>query len=264
MRTAANSTYRFGDTDLAAQRLRLLAEVFEPATRDCLLKLVPRNPARIADLGCGPGCTTRLLAEVFPSATVRGLDNSARFIAIAAQSPQPRLAFETADVTQTLPDGPYDLVYARYLLTHVMDFERAIRLWSGALSPRGLIVIEENEWIRTDEPAFSQYLAIVAAMLADAGQMLYVGAELGAVDRRPFLEKVSSQVVPIGVSATAAAGMFLLNLRCWRDQPFIRANYPVAHVNALEQALQDLAAGHDTRSAITFGRRSLTLARADS
>lgn len=258
---AATGAYRFGDTARAAERLRLLAEVFEPATRDFLRQLVSRNPTRIADLGCGPGCTSRLLAEVFPPAAVRGLDCSGRFVELAAQSSHSRVRFEVADVTECLPGGPYDLVYARYLLTHVPAFRETICLWSHELAPGGAIAIEENEWIRTDQPAFTQYLAIVAAMLADGGQKLYVGAELHAIARWPSLVKTSSRVVPIDVSAPAAATLFFLNLRSWRDQAFIRKHYRVDEINALERALQTLAESRDARPAITFGRRSLVLAR---
>jgi trans-aconitate 2-methyltransferase len=260
----AGGAYQFGDTDRAAERLRLLADAFEPSTRDFLRELAPQNPARIADLGCGPGYTTRLLAEVFPRATIRGLDSSASFLALAAKSPHPRVNFEVADVTRGLPGGPYDLVYSRYLLTHVAAFTETICLWSGELAPGGLIAIEENEWIRTRSPEFAEYLAIVEAMLANGGQKLYVGAELDALDRWPSLVKTSSRLVPIEVSASVTAEMFLLNLRCWREQAFIRERYRVDEIGRLEIALQALAEGPHVPAAITFGRRRLTLARGDS
>ncbi len=56
--------YLFQDTDLAARRLAVLAEVFAPASRAFLLDVVQSRPELALDLGCGPGYTTRLLAEV--------------------------------------------------------------------------------------------------------------------------------------------------------------------------------------------------------
>jgi SAM-dependent methyltransferase len=259
---AAGGTYRFGDTPRAAERLRLLAEVFAASSRDFLTKFAPRNPRRIADLGCGPGYTSRLLAEVFPAAAVRGLDSSANFIDLAKQSPQPRIAFEVADVTDCLPDGLYDLIYARYLLTHVPGFEAAIRLWSESLAPRGAIAIEENAWIETCEPAFARYLEIVGRMLSAGGQRLYVGADLAAIRTWPGLTILTSEVCPIEVTASAAASMFLPNLQTWREQAYVRDNVPAGEIERLERELETLAASRENRPAITFGRRRLALARA--
>jgi hypothetical protein len=55
--------YTFGDNQEASRRLRLLAEVYEPETRD-LLNAVRSECSRARfelalDLGCGPGWSTR-------------------------------------------------------------------------------------------------------------------------------------------------------------------------------------------------------------
>ena len=58
-----NSPYTFGDTDVAATRLRLLHESFGPGSVAFLSDVAtPDAGARVAvDLGCGPGRTTRML-----------------------------------------------------------------------------------------------------------------------------------------------------------------------------------------------------------
>ena len=257
---ATGEAYQFGDSDLAAERLRRLAEVFNPSTREFLLPLAAGRPQIVADLGCGPGYTTRLLAEVFPSARVLGIDSSPNFVALARQTPSDRVEYEVADVTQTLPGGPYDLVYCRYLLTHLPRPTAAIELWSNCLQPGGVIAIEENQWIQTEEPAFAKYLAIVEAMLADSGQRLYVGAELDQVNCWPLLQKQSSELVPIETNARDAARMFELNLPSWRGRPFIQRTYPAAELDDLHAQLERLAADDSDRRSITFGRRRLVLA----
>src|SRR5262252_1634950 len=91
--------YTFGDNDLAAERLRLLAEAFAPSSRAFLARLA-REPAAVAvDLGCGPGYTTALLASLTGAQRTVGLDASARFIERArAQAPcRPALAFAVHD-----------------------------------------------------------------------------------------------------------------------------------------------------------------------
>jgi len=257
------ASYLFGDTDLAAERLRLLAEVFEPATREFLADARFGAPKRIADLGCGPGYTTQLMADVFRAATVRGLDSSASHLTRAQLAASSRVAFAVADVTQPLPGGPYDLVYCRYLLTHIARFQEAVESWGLALTPGGQIAIEENESIETSVPAVQQYLDIVAAMLADAGQKLYVGIELAEVTAWAGLDVVLREAVPIRVPAGRAAPMFVLNLRTWRGQPFIERNYKSATIAQLEYDLLTLAEAGERSSAkndlVVFGRRRLIL-----
>jgi hypothetical protein len=58
--------YTFGDTSLAARRLALLADVFEPPSRAFLAEFtrVAGDQLDLAvDLGCGPGHSTRLVAS---------------------------------------------------------------------------------------------------------------------------------------------------------------------------------------------------------
>ena len=76
--------YTFGDTPLAATRLQLVAQVFEPASRAFLTEAVASPPDTALDLGCGPGASTRLVAEVTRARHTTGLDVSDAFLEIAA------------------------------------------------------------------------------------------------------------------------------------------------------------------------------------
>jgi trans-aconitate 2-methyltransferase len=253
--------YQFGDTLPAAERLRLLAEVFKSSTRRFLARLPGDDVRRVVDLGCGPGCTTRLLVDLFPSATVVGLDSSPYFIELAGQAPTERMQFTVADVTQPLAGGPYDLAYCRYLLTHLTDPWAALDLWNQSLSDGGVLAIEENEWIRTTQPAFARYLEIVTAMLADSGQRLYVGGELDAVRARPHLLKRSSELSPVQVTDREAARMFLPNLDTWRTRPYVQQNVSASELDELRDELARLAKDSSGRCSITFGLRQLAFER---
>ncbi len=79
-----------------------------------LLARVPDLPAqapRIADLGCGPGNVTALLAGRWPAARITGYDSSPEMLARAAAHAGPTpgggtLGFASADVRTWRPDGP--------------------------------------------------------------------------------------------------------------------------------------------------------------
>ena len=75
-----DQSYSFGDSMLADRLLALLAQVFEPASAAFTRHAGPESVNYAIDLGCGPGYTTRMLADAFPSASVIGLDISNHFI----------------------------------------------------------------------------------------------------------------------------------------------------------------------------------------
>jgi len=66
--------------------------------------------ARVADIGCGHGASTILMAEAYPRSQFTGFDyHSASIEAARAATSLPNVAFESAPAAQT-PDGRYDLV----------------------------------------------------------------------------------------------------------------------------------------------------------
>jgi SAM-dependent methyltransferase len=162
--------YVFADTDVAERRLGLVAEAFAPATTAFLRDVVPRVRALAVDLGCGPGHTTRLLASVLGRARTVGLDGSPRFIAAARAAGGDPVEFIVHDVTTVpFPTPPADLVYCRFLLSHLRQPAAALARWATQLAPAGLLLVEEVETIDTTLPVFRRYLRIVDEVLAAAG-----------------------------------------------------------------------------------------------
>ena len=230
--------YTFGDSAPASARLARVARVFAPTTSTFLARAA-RDPARIIDLGCGPGHTTRLLAETFPAASVTGLDRSDAFLEEAGRDAPSRVRFVRADVATTpLPGGPADLVFARFVLSHLPLRPAVLRGWCDTVAPGGVLAIEEVDRIDTDDPVFAEYLGITSGLMADRGGELYVGPELSATVR------ALGEFVVVHTSATVApataeiAGIFALNLESWRDDPWV-ASHHGARLDALAGALRE-------------------------
>jgi trans-aconitate 2-methyltransferase len=77
-----------------------------------LLARVPGDrPKRIADLGCGPGNSTGLLAARWPNASVEGIDSSPAMIEAAKKSGL-KAQFALADIATWAPDGAYDVIFS--------------------------------------------------------------------------------------------------------------------------------------------------------
>ncbi len=205
--------YTFGDGDLAAERLHVLDDAFAD-TADALLAELAVSPTRVADLGCGPGATTARLHAVFPHAAVVGVDASPVFVAQARRA-LPVATFVVADATRPLPHGPFDLVYARFLLAHLPDVAGALHTWVRALHPGGLLVLEETEHLTSTDADFARYEAVSRARVGAQGALLYAGGAIAAVLPFAAVEVVIDRVVPLDLTAGQAAAMFWRNLATW-------------------------------------------------
>ena len=115
-----------------------------------LLAHVPELPAgrpRIADLGCGPGNVTRLLADRWPGAHITGLDNSPEMLAEAAPLAGPtqgcgHLDFRPADATTWAPTEPYDLIFSNATLQWVPGHVTRFPDWVAGLTPGGVLAFQ--------------------------------------------------------------------------------------------------------------------------
>ncbi len=233
--------YAFGDSELAAVRLEMVARLFDPASRLFLREAGEASRNLAIDLGCGPGHTTALLAEVLQCRRTVGLDLSAEFIERARGGASDRVAFHVHDVTVVpFPEGPADLVSCRLLLSHLSDPMAIISRWATQLLPGGLLMLDEVESIATSSPALQRYLEILDPMLRSQSNRLYIGSELERAAAPPSLVKRKSAILEYPVSPSDAAAMFALNLRTWRDHPFVRANVEEAEIRRLERDLDAL------------------------
>ena len=142
--------YVLATGDAAANRLRILHNVYGPGARELLLRAGIRPGMRVVDLGCGTGMTTQLLAELVGSAgEVVGVDYSAAQVQ-QARALLPKhlnnVRFIQASATDTgLRRETFDLVYCRFLLIHLTDPEAALREMRELLKPEGIFVCEDGD-----------------------------------------------------------------------------------------------------------------------
>jgi SAM-dependent methyltransferase len=256
--------YLFKDTDLAAQRLRVLAEVFEPASRAFLRDVaVNERPTLALDLGCGPGYTTRLVAEVTGCEQAFGMDASEHFVARAtAENASKHISFVRHDLTQIpFPTGSGDLLFCRMLLTHLQDPLTALKRWGTQVRTHGLLLLDEVEWIRADHALFQTYLGMVAALLEQQVNQLYIGPVLDQYQPCGDLKRQASRVYQLPVSTRQAATLFSLNIPSWKSQPFIQATYPPEMIEWLERELREMAEHATGEGEITWGMRQVAYQR---
>jgi SAM-dependent methyltransferase len=126
----------------------LLDPLVRAAWRGLLLAALPPAPAVIADLGCGTGSLSVLLAE--EGYVVRGLDSAPAMLEVAAAKAEAAgvaLDLTLADAsTPSLDDGSVDVVLCRHVLWALPDPAEAVARWVRLLRPTGRLVLVEGFW----------------------------------------------------------------------------------------------------------------------
>jgi ubiquinone/menaquinone biosynthesis C-methylase UbiE len=146
----ARGDYVLATGNAAANRLRILHNIYGPGARQLLLRAGIQRGMSVVDLGCGVGMTTQLLAElVGPTGEVVGVDYSEAQIEQARALLPAELTnvrFVEASALDTgLRREAFDLVYCRFLLIHLQDPDSALREMHGLLKPEGIIAIEDGD-----------------------------------------------------------------------------------------------------------------------
>ena len=113
-----------------------------------MLAELPAAPAAVADLGCGTGTLSVLLAA--EGYAVTGLDFAPQMIRAArakARAADVTARFELSDAAApTLPAASFDVVLARHVLWVMPDADDALAAWLRLLLPGGLLLLVEGRW----------------------------------------------------------------------------------------------------------------------
>ena len=113
-----------------------------------LLPLMPCAAARVADLGCGTGSVSLLLAEA--GHRVRGLDISPAMVGkarlkLAASGYEADITVGDA-ATPPWPPASFDVVMTRHVLWAMDDPDAALGRWLTLLAPGGVLLLVEGLW----------------------------------------------------------------------------------------------------------------------
>jgi ubiquinone/menaquinone biosynthesis C-methylase UbiE len=186
-----------------AQRLARQAHVMAAATEAFLSRLGVAAGWACLDVGCGDGQVTLALARIAgPGGRAVGLDADAEALALArraADSAGASAEFVLGDAARPLSGPPFDLAYARLLLSHLVDPAAAVRAMAAEVRPGGRVAVEDLfvETLRSEPPApaLARLREVYSATVRFHGGDPTIGPRLRALLSACGLEDVGEETV---------------------------------------------------------------------
>ncbi|GAA2845700.1 hypothetical protein GCM10010517_02200 [Streptosporangium fragile] len=214
-RVAASDYVFDNDGDHSADQHRYLAELLDPLTFERLAQTGVTAGWNCLEVGAGGGSVALWLAgRVAPDGRVLATDIKPGLI-----QARPGLTVVRHDIVRDpLPEGEFDLVHARLVLSHLSDRRRVLARLRTALRPGGWLQVDEidiTRWVAPPLPGararnvYGVYTSTMARMLAAAGS----DPTWGGVAAREIAEAGFTDVDPVRWTETwghGSAGIGLL------------------------------------------------------
>ncbi len=183
-----------------AERLRLLNRVKWPTTEPLLRVAGLRAGMSCLEVGCGSGdVTLKMAAFVGAEGNVVGIDRDQSILHLARQEVDKQglpVTFRALEAEELAEESAYDLVFARYLLSHLPRPQRAVEAMIRAARPGGRLVLEDvyfpGHYCYPPSAAFDRFVELyqAAALAQEEGdaaigvRLLGMALEAGVVEVR--------------------------------------------------------------------------------
>ena len=112
---------------------------------------------RVADIGCGTGASTLVLARSLPNARIDAVDLFPEFLHILAERARQAGCLDRIETHVASMDslpfaaGSFDLIWSEGAIYN-MGFSEGVEAWRPLLRPGGVIAVSEITWLRPDPP----------------------------------------------------------------------------------------------------------------
>ncbi len=189
---------------------------------------------RVADLGCGTGASTKVLADAL-DATITAVDACAEFLTdLVAEASAHWSCIEPLHASfddLALPEASFDLLWSEGAIYN-LGFAQGLRQWRPLLKANGLIAITEITWLSPNRPKeLQEYWENAYSEMGTAGEKMVVLEENG--------------FVPLGY--------FPLPNECWTAQyyaPLQRSFAPFLATHGHSDAAQACVDAHKAEIAV--------------
>lgn len=217
MVTRADDGYILARTEAEYARLRQQARVWEDVTRRVLAGAGLAPGMRCLDAGCGPGEVMRLMGRIVgPEGHVTGCDIDARLGERALEDLRReeggQFDFVAADIIagDAVKGAPFDFVFARHLILHMVDPVGAVRALARLVRPGGTLALMDYDMSRMtcwpEEPVMTRAFAIITGCFTRSGKQADCGLRLAEYLREAGLPVPDAGLTDTFYAAIATRG----------------------------------------------------------
>lgn len=248
------------------ERLRVLARAMHPTTAALFDRVGVAPGMSCLDVGCGGGdVTCELARRVAPGGRAVGIDMDAAKIAIAREEAETggvrSVEYREGDVLATEFAPDYDVLYVRFLLTHLGDPASALTRISAGLRLNGVLIAEDIDFTgcfcHPPSAAYDRYVELYQGAAWARGVDPNIGPRLPELLVGAGCERVGVTVVqPAGRTPAGHEGdvklVTPLTLENIADSAVAEGLASREEIDGLVAELYELAA--DSRTLLAFPR----------
>jgi len=185
-------------------RLDLLARVLLPTTLQLLDRVGLSRGMNCLDVGCGGGHVALLMAGIVgPQGRVIGTDADTEILALARKDAEAQnvanVEFQHVDACTCLWQEKFDLVYARFLLSHVSEPGNCLAAMVEGCRPGGTIAIEDTDFSGSfcypTCAAYQRYKELYRKVVQRRGGDPDIGPKLPGMFRSAGIQVVELNVI---------------------------------------------------------------------
>ena len=205
------------------------------------------TPLKVADIGCGTGASTLVLARKL-NAEIVAIDFIGDFLDILEQrSIEQKVGHAISCQACSMEDLPFpendlDLIWSEGAIYNI-GFERGITEWRRYLKTGGILVASEITWLTADRPK----------ELEDHWNKEY-----------PEIDLASAKIAILEKQGYTPLGYFVLPENCWSDEyyqpmkarfaPFLKQHGNSTQARAMVEAeLQEMEMYEQNKAHISYG-----------
>src|SRR3984957_2304720 len=188
------------------ERLRILSRGMQQTTLACLTQAGMKEEMTCLEIGCGGGDVVFDMARMTgPLGKVVGTDIDETALDLgrreAADLQLNNVEFRVGDITQSTFAPEFDLVHARFVLTHLANPATALVNMRGALRPGGVMVVEDidfrGHFSYPESAALARYVELYSEIVRRKGADPNIGPRVPSLLTDAGFENVQMHVVQL-------------------------------------------------------------------